>query len=334
MDWNKGYSSAWYGYVIDPTSWRETTRLNITGGSIAREIEGLRESADIDCVGYGNGPERWIRIYLDAKQGGTSEHIPVFTGLACSPARSIDGNYETNTLQCYSVLKPAQDILLPRGYYIPAWTNGAEMVRELLTVTPAPVFIEGNAPSLTMSIIAEDGETHLSLAEKVLTAIGWRLRISGDGNITICQETENESGSFDALQNDSIEPVLQIESDWYECPNVFRAIQDELTAVARDDSPESPLSTVNRGREVWAEESSCDFNSGESIAEYASRRLRELQAISVTASYDRRFDPNILAGDLVRLKYPRQGLDGLYTVTSQRIEIGFGARTTEEVRKA
>lgn len=334
MDWNKGYSSAWYGYIIDPATWRETTRIDITGGNIAHEIEGLRESADVDCINYGNKREQWIRIYLDVRQGGSSEHIAVFTGLACSPSRSIDGILETNTLQCYSVLKPAQDVLLKRGYYIPAWTNGAEAVRELLSVTPAPVFIEGSAPSITMSIVAEDGETHLSLAEKVLTAIGWRLRITGNGGITICPEATRESGSFDAVSNDSIEPVLQIDSDWYGCPNVFRAVQNDLTAVARDDSPDSPLSTVNRGREVWAEDTSCDFNSGESIADYARRRLKELQSISVTAAYDRRFDPKILTGDLVRLKYPRQGLDGLYYVTSQRIELGYGGRTSEEVRKA
>lgn len=334
MDWNKGYSSAWYGYIIDPFTWRETVRLDITGGSIARETEGLRESADVDCINYGNRREQWIRIYLDAGQGGASEHTAVFTGLACSPSRSIDGVLETNTLQCYSVLKPAQDVLLPLGYYIPAWSNGAEAVRELLSVTPAPIFIDGRSPSVTMSIVAEEGETHLTFAEKVLEAIGWRLRISGKGEVTICPNASIESGSFDAVSNDSIEPVLQIDSDWYECPNVFRAIQDDLTAVARDDSPDSPLSTVSRGREVWSEDTSCDFNSGESIAEYANRRLRELQSVAVTVTYDRRFDPNILAGDLVRLKYPGQSLDGLYYVSSQRIELGYGGRTSEEVRKA
>lgn len=333
MDWNKGYSSVWYGYIIDPATWRETVKLDITGGNIARETDGLRESADIVCINYGNRREQWIRIYLDAKQGGASEHTAVFTGLACSPSRSIDGLLETNTLQCYSVLKPAQDVLLPRGYYIPTWTNGAETVRELLSVTPAPVFIDGKSPSITMSIIAEDGETHLSMAEKVLEAIDWRLRISGKGEITICPKATKESGSFDAVTNDSIEPVLQIDSDWYDCPNVFRAVQNDLTAVARDDSPDSPLSTVSRGREVWAEDSSCDFNSGENIAEYAMRRLKELQSIAVTVTYERRFDPEILTGDIVRLKYPKQSLDGLYLVTSQRIELGFGGRTSEEVTK-
>ena len=129
-----------------------------------------------------------------------------------------------------------------------------------------------------------------------------------------------------------IEPSIAVEYDWYSCPNVFRAVQDDLSAVARDDDPDSPLSTVSRGREIWAEETSCDFNTGESIAEYAVRRLKELQSIAVTASYERRYHPDVLAGDVIRLRYPAQGLDGLYKVTSQSIELGYGAKTSEEVK--
>ena len=334
MEWNKGFTASYYAYIIDPVSWRETTKLQITAGSIEHDAEGLRESASVDCVNYERGIEQWIRVYLDASQDGSAAHIPLFTGLACSPSKDVNGVIIRNSLQCYSVLKPAQDVLLARGYYVPAGADGASAIKELLSVSPAPISIEGSSPKLTVSIIAEDGETRLSMADKILQAIGWRIRITGDGTIMICEKADSEVCSFDALSNDSVKPEIQIEQDWFSCPNVFRAVQDDLSAIARDDSPDSPLSTVNRGREIWAEETSCDFNSGESIAEYAERRLKELQTVSVTASYDRRFRPDVLTGDLVRLKYPKQGLDGLFEVTSQRIDLGYGAITSEEVRNA
>ena len=136
---------------------------------------------------------------------------------------------------------------------------------------------------------------------------------------------------FDPIEQDVIEPTISVKYDWYSCPNVFRAVHEDLSAVARDDSPDSPLSTVSRGREVWAEEMSCDFNTGESISEYAVRRLRELQHTKLTAEYDRRFHPDVLVGDLIRLHYPAQGLDGLFRVNSQSIELGYNTKTTEEV---
>lgn len=331
MNWKNGYSASYYAYFIDPSSWRETERLEITGGSLSRSADGLRDSADIDCKEYPQGAERYIRIYLDARQGGTSSHVPLFTGLATSPSRDIDGYYETNSLECYSVLKAADDVLLDRGYYVPAEANGAQVVRDLLSCIPAPVIAEASAPGLQTSIIAEDGETRLSMADKVLSAIGWRMKIAGDGTVLLQPEPVDVSAQFDPIDQDVLEPSIKVDYDWYSCPNVFRAVKEDLSAVARDDSPDSPLSTVSRGREVWAEETSCELNTGESISEYAVRRLKELQRVRLTASYDRRYNPDVLVGDFIRLRYPVQGLDGVFRITSQKIELGFGAKTSEEV---
>ena len=63
MNWKNGFSSSYYAYIIDPKSWRETERFEITGGSITRSDEGLRDSADIDCTEYENDKERYVRIY-------------------------------------------------------------------------------------------------------------------------------------------------------------------------------------------------------------------------------------------------------------------------------
>lgn len=333
MGWKNGFSASYYAYILDPASFREVERLEITGGSITRTSDGLRDSADIECVAYEQGRERYIRIYLDAIQAGAAVHLPLFTGLATSPSRDIDGYYETNSLECYSVLKAADDILLDRGYYVPAGTNGAGAIRDLLSCIPAKVEATGTAPSLQTSIIAEDGETRRSMADKVLTAINWRMRIAGDGTIELTEKPKDTVARFDPVEEDVIEPSIKVDYDWYSCPNVLRAIQDDLSAVARDDSPDSPLSTVNRGREVWAEETSCELNSGESIAEYAVRKLKELQQVQLTASYDRRYNPDVLVGDLVRLHYPAQGLDGTFRVTSQKIELSHGAKTSEEIEK-
>lgn len=331
MNWKNGYSAGYYAYIIDPATWRETERLDITGGNINRTDEGLRDSADIECTEYDCGMERYIRIYLDARQSGSTVHVPLFTGLATSPSRDIDGYYETRSLECYSVLKAADDVLLERGYYVPVGAGGTQVIKDLLSCTPAPVTSEGDAPGLQTSIIAEDGETRLSMAERVLAAIGWRMRIGGDGTIELLPKPDDVSVQFDPVSRDVLEPTIKVDYDWYSCPNVLRAVQEDLSAVVRDDSPDSPLSTVSRGREVWAEESSCELNTGESISEYAVRRLKELQRVRLTAAYDRRYDPDVLVGDFVRLRYPAQGLDGVFRVTSQKIELGHSAKTSEEV---
>ncbi len=332
MDWNKGFSAAYFARFVDPLTFRSLDRFEVTGGKISEVETDLRESADIDCVNYTAG-ERWIRIFLNARQGESSVTPALFTGLSSCPDTDINGRVKTNTIKLYSVLKPADDVLLERGWYAPQGVEGAEMIKTLLSVTPAPVVIEGQSPRLTDAIIAEEDETRLTMVDKILTAIGWRLRIKGDGTIILSPTSSEPVTAFGATISDVIETQLKIEVDWYECPNVFRAISGDQMAIAKDEDEDSPLSIPSRGREIWMQDTSCNLNDGESIGEYAMRRLKEEQKYAVIASYDRRFHPDVRVSDVVRMNYPAQGLIGDYMVTSQSIVLGHGAKTSEEVVK-
>lgn len=331
MNWNLGFSAQYYAHIVDPATWRDLDRLEITGGNVNRTVDALRASASLDCVNYQQGRESWVRIYLDAKQNDSAVHVPLFTGIATSPGDDIDGTYITNSVDCYSVLKPTEDILLERGWYAQAGADGGALLASLLSATPAPVTVAENAPTLKEAIIAEDGESHLTMIDKVLAAIDWRIRIAGDGTLTVGPKTTDPVAEYDPLENDAIEPQITVSHDWFECPNVFRAVSGDTVGIARDDSQTSPLSTVNRGREIWREETSCELNAGETIAEYATRRLGELQRYATTAKYTRRYNPDIMPGDIVELNYPAQGLSGLYHVTGQSIELTHGAPTSEDV---
>lgn len=334
MDWTKGFSANYHITTVDPLTWRDVDRIEITGGSIKKEKTGLMQSANVDCIRYEQGTERWIRVWLDASQEGDNAHDALFTGLACSPEREFEGVLETNTLECYSVLKVADDVLLERGWYAPSGVTGSNIVKQLLSITPAPIIEEEGSPQLQSAIIAEDGESRLSMAQKILDAIGWRLRISGYGTITICPYSNEAVIVIDSIEYDIVEPKVTVKNDWYDCPNVFRAVDDDVSAVARDDSINSPLSTVNRGREIWKEETNCHLNDKETVAEYAIRRLKEEQSVAVEYSYKRRYVPGVEPSDVIRIHYPAQDIDSYMEVKSQSISIGYGASVSESVVKA
>lgn len=331
MNWANGYSATCYLTVVDPVTWRDTGKIEITGGTIKRTASELIEAADISCVDYDQTRERWIRVWMDTRQQGSADHVALFTGLATSPDRDIDGRYVMNAVQCYSVLKPAQDILLPLGWYAPAGANGASLVSALLSVGSAPIVVDGISPNLTEHIIAEENETNLSMVQAILKAINWRIRIDGDGTIRITPKAEDISASFDHEENDMVETKLKVTYDWFSCPNVFRAISDDMTAVIRDEDPDSSLSTVVRGREIWKQDTSCKLNDNEGIGAYAKRRLEELQQASRKVSYDRRYHPDVTIGDRVRMHYPAQKISGYFEVISQTIDISKNGRTSEEV---
>ena len=330
MEWNKGYTASYHCEIINPRTWQDAERAEVVSGSISRENSGLRESADL-ILDRRYDREQYIRLYLTASQNSDRERVALFTGLAVSPNRDIDGNTEEYKYECYSVLKPCDDVFLARGWYAPASISCENIIRDLLRTTPAPIEINGIMPSLSTAIIAEDNETNLSMIEKILTAIGWIIRIGGDGTITIQPQPDAVVASFDAVENDIVEPQLSVDDDWFDAPNVFRAISDDLVAIARDDAGDDMLSVEGRGREVWAQDTSVDLNDGESIEAYAIRRLREEQVRKKSVSYKRRFLPDVAVGDSVSLHYPKQDINGIFQVKSQKIDIGFSCTTSEEV---
>ena len=330
MDWDKGFSAAYYMTIVDPDTWKDRKRIEIVSGTINRTTTDLRESSDIECRDFEEGYENWIRIWLDARQVGESAHLPLFTGLASSPGKTIDGMRTENRIQCYSVLKPAADILLPRGWYAARDFISGNVIVKLLKVCKAPIEVKYETPRLSSYIIAEEGETNLTMANKILEAIGGRLRIRGDGTIEICQKAEEPSATFSSLAADCIEPRIEVEQDLFDCPNVLRAVSGNESIEIKDEDSDSPLSTANRKREVWKEETDITLYEGETLQAFAKRRLKELQRTSMTASYSRRFHPDVLPGDIIRINYPAQNLVGDFCVNSQTITLGHGAKTSEE----
>lgn len=331
MDWSKGFSASYYATIVDARTWIDAGRFEITGGSVSRTDEGLRNSADVSCINYDRDEERYIRVYMNTLQeDGAPAHIALFTGLACAPDRDFNGKLVTTNLKCNSVLKPCEDVLLPRGWFAQSGLDAEIIMRELLSVSPAPIDVEGKMPTLRESIVAEENESHLTMIEKILTAIGWRLQLAGDGTILLKPTAKSNSIIFSPTTNDCIETKLSDSYDWYTAPNVIRAVTSERTVVYKDES-DSMLSVKNRGREIWIEETDCNLNNGESLERYAERRLTEEQQVNRTVQYTRRFFPDIYPSDHIELRYQTLGIVGSFYIKSQSISIGYGAPVSEEV---
>ena len=335
MDWNSGFSALYELKKVDPVSWMDAGSLDLMGGSVSRTVSDLIESANLKMTDRVR--ECWVRVYLKAKQAGSSERDAIFTGLAMTPQRELDGHRENYTTQCYSVLKPASDTLTPRGYYVPAGVYGAQIAADLLRVGPAPVSYEENSPVLLEPIITEDSDTNLSTAWKILDAIGWRIRISGYGKINICPSASEPSAKYNASDRDAIEPKITDSDDWYDCPNCIRVISGDKYVEVKDEDPDSILSVMARkaGRggtgEIWIQESASSTANGESLAEYAQRKLKEAQAHAREIKYSRRFSPGLTVSDIVSLHYPSVGIDGNFRIVSQTLTLGYAVKTDERV---
>ena len=328
MDWSKGFSASYIMMQVNPQTWEDEGEIPITGGKIDRDIESaLIESASVETTAELG--ERWIRLYLVAKQGESAERVPLFTGLTSSPTRALEGYNPSFSVDCFSVLTPCADRMLPRGWFAPKDGNGASIIADLLGISGAEVETFEGGGTLTGAIVAESGETYLSMAHKVADAIGWQIRIDGRGKIHVEPFPSDSVIKFNN-DYDVIQPSIKDTRDWYSCPNVLRVTYESYAAIARDDDPESPLSTVSRGREIWAEEAA-QLSSSAPLAAYAQQRLKELQRPAREITYTRRFMPDLRPGDIVGINYPKAMIDGEFRIKSQTVELGYGADTEETV---
>lgn len=332
MDWLSGYTASYYMCVVDPITWRDVDRYEIISGTVSRDCDGLRENASLSLSNRPEDFENIIRIYLDAAQQGSAEHEPIFTGYLSTPQTMYDGTRRVYTAECYSVLKALEDIILPRGWYADKDRLVSNVIKSLTEPLQAPVDVIEEDVRLTDYIVAEDGTSRLKMLDRILETVGWTIRISGYGEVEIGPAPVEPAYTFDAVDTDCIESEIQIESDMYSAPNVMMIAADGVTGIAIDDDEESDISVPGRGREVWKCDSGASVPSNISIDQYAKQKLKEAQDLSSTYSYNRRYLPDIVPGDLVQMHYPAQEMSGIFVIQSQDISLSGGARTSEVIR--
>lgn len=329
MNWNHGFTYKNYGKIVDPNSWADRDMFNIPAGTVSKRSDDVRESASLTVLDFQPTGEQWIRIYMDISQDNDSYHVPLFTGIATTPSYDINGSVSSAKLECYSSLKPLEDVVLPRGWYARAYRKTSRILDELFAPTPAPVEYEEDLPVLEKHLISEDNESHLSMLDKLAEALDLTIRIGGDGRIRVEKTNYTPRAVFAPTDFDIIEPQYSKKNDWYECPNVVMVISDELMAIARDDNEDSSLSVQNRGREIWYVEDNVDPNKDETLAEYAKRILGKKQMAVETLSYKRRFIPDLQIGDCIRMRYP--DFAGIYRIVSQQYDMD--GSVSEEVAR-
>lgn len=333
MNWNTGYSALYELKKVDPVTFKDAGSFDFVSGTIDRTNSGLIESADLKMKV--NPGECWVRVYLKTRQGGNGARVALFTGLTSAPERTLDGRRNSYTVECYSVLKPLDDILVSRGYYAPSGSDAAALIGDLLKIGPAPVIVEDGGPALSEAIVAEDGMSRLDVAWLILGAIGWRLRIEGDGTIHVCPSAAESVAVFDTRDNDVIELQMTDSQDWFSVPNCIRVVSGDRCIEYKDDesnvSTEARKATRGGTGEIWASDSASGIGDNESLSEYAVRTLRDLQSPVREVSYTRRFLPGVTVTDRVVLHLPDVGIDGTFRINSQTIQLGYGCRTSEEV---
>ena len=343
VDWLSSMQQTFEYYIVNPATWKDAKKIeNVKSCSIIRDSDvGTLGSASInitESVG-----ECYVRIYLITIQNGTKERHPLGTFLVQTPSTSFDGKVRNLSMDAYTPLLELKETKPPLGYSVMKGTNIMTIARQLTQEnTRAPVVPASCDTNLFSDFVAETDDSWLTFLTDLLLNAKYSYDLDEMGRILFAPEQDTASlqpvWTYNDDDNSSIlYPNLNMDHDLYGIPNVVEVIYSHgngyyYSRVVNDD-PNSPTSTVNRGREIIHRVSDPDLigdPTENQIDEYANRLLRELSSLEYTITYTHGYCP-VRVGDCVRFNYSRADLKNVKAkVISQTIKCEPGCPVTEK----
>lgn len=342
VDWLSSMQQTFEYYIVDPATWKDAKKIeNVKSCSISRDSDaGTLGSASInitESVG-----ECYVRIYLITIQNGTKERHPLGTFLVQTPSTSFDGKVRNLSMDAYTPLLELKETKPPLGYSVMKGTNIMMIARQLTQEnTRAPVVPASCDTNLFSDFVAETDDSWLTFLTDLLLNAKYSYDLDEMGRILFAPEQDTASLQPVWTYNDDnssiLYPSLNMDHDLYGIPNVVEVIYSHgngyyYSRVVNDD-PNSPTSTVNRGREIIHRVSDPDLigdPTENQIDEYANRLLRELSSLEYTITYTHGYCP-VRVGDCVRFNYSRADLKNVKAkVISQTIKCEPGCPVTEK----
>lgn len=342
VDWSASMQQTFEFYTVEPNTWTDLKLIDtVKSCTIKRESDAeTRGSATFNIVE--SIGECYVRVYLVTIQNGVKEKHPLGTFLVQSPSSSFDGKVKDVTMDAYTPLLELKEKQPPLGYYIPKKSNVMDRAYLLTRENArAPVTEPRCDTTLFNDFVADPSDTWLTFLISLTNNAKYTFDLDERGRILFSPKQDTASlqpvWEFDDGNSSILYPELSMDHDLFGIPNVVEVMYSNgevfYTARIVNDDPNSPISTINRGREIVYRETDPSLigdPTEDRINEYAKQLLRDLSTIEYTVTYTHGYCP-VRVGDCVRLNYARAGLKNVKAkVVSQSIKCEPGCPVTEK----
>lgn len=331
MDWTRSYTASWRVCRVNRQTWADAEELkDVDSVSITRTADGsLLESGSLELSGEFE-PD-YYRIIMTAEQGGEVERVDVATLLFDVAGGKYSYGINSPSADGFSVLYPASVTTMLAGEYAPKGVNGAEYAGRILAAAiNAPVEVEGGF-TLNEHIVHEVGSSVLDAAWDVLNAGGYIMQIDGRGTVHIRARPSEPALVLGSGNARALMPEVSYTSDISEVPNRYIVIDGDSKTVATNSDPESPISLICRGYSVDVVDTSPAPINGETMSQYAERKLHELSVMRDERSYKREYAAGVNLYSIIRASLDE--LEGDLVIQSQTISCGAGIVVDEKAVK-
>lgn len=341
INWHESMQQSFEFYIVDPNTWKDAKLIDdIESCTINRdESNTTLGSASFDCGTILD--ECYIRVYLIAIQNGNTYKIPLGTFLVQTPSVGFDGKRHSVSMDAYTPLIELKDGVPPLGYSLlkdqEIMSIAYALCRENMR---APVVESKSTDKLYSDFVSNVNDTWITFIQDLISNAKFKLSLDELGRVLFEPVKDTASlqpvWTYDDDNSSILYPDIKDKRDLYGVPNVVEVIYStdskHLFSRIVNDDPSSPISTVNRGREIVYRESKPNITgepNQEYIDAYALQLLRNLSCLEHTITYTHGYCPARI-GDCVLLNYKRAGIiDVKAKVISQSIKCETGCPVEE-----
>jgi hypothetical protein len=328
-------------YIVDPGTWKDIKPINnVIDSTINRDDDTETLGSLTLNIGEPLG-ECYVRVYLVTIQNGVKERHPLGTFLIQTPSYGFDGKVKTVSLDAYTPLLELKENQPPLGYSILEGQNIMDIAYRLVRENVrAPVDKIESAEALHFDFVANVNDTWISFIYDLIGNAKFTFGLDELGRVLFIPKQDIASlqpvWTFDDSNSSILYPKIDVKHDLYGIPNVVEVIysngNDYFYSKVVNDDPNSPISTVNRGRQIIRREvnpSSMGNPTSEQIKAYATQLLKNLSSLEYKVTYTHGYCP-VRIGDCVMLNYEAAGIKNVKAkVISQSIKCEPGCPVTE-----
>jgi hypothetical protein len=275
-------------------------------------------------------PSQWIEF-------------PLGIFLLSSPTRKDSNNNIYREVEAYDGLLILRDDKFDSRYTVPAGTNYRQAVIDILASAGITKHnIEQTDKVLPVDMEFAPGTEKLEAINALLQAINYTpLYVDVYGYFTSMTYRSPSIRAAEYTYKDDelsiVYPGMEERLDLFNVPNKWVVVcsnaEQSLMSSYTNSNPNSPTSTVNRGRTIVDYREVTDIADQQSLDAYVQRIAFEASQVYGKLTFETALNPLHDYMDVLEIDYSPLGIKGKYVETGWTMPLKAGARMKHEVRK-
>lgn len=334
--------------LLDSSNQKIRELTNVTGGEVSqamlnqiKRIARFSLIEDDEEIDYLNNR---IKPYMRLKINTKWVDFPLGVFLLATPKRNDDVQSIKRDIEAYDLTLVLRDDKFLDRYTIVEGTPYYDALINMLTSAGISHYnIEKTDKILPRTIEFEPGTSKLEAINELLIQLNYTpVFVDEEGFFTarLYVSPAERPSDYDYIDDEQSVTLIGAEEelDTFNVPNIFTVVrtneeEEPLKSTFINDNLNSPLSTINRGRNIVDYREIENIADQESLDAYVERIAFEASQVYGRIRFGTALMPIHGYGNVLRFRYQNLGIDDKYLELNWKMQLTVGGEMEHELRQ-